>query len=66
MALVTSPILIEPGAWVTARCIVLGGTRIGRNALVTPGTVVRGDVPSNAKVGSGPMEYLGERFGGSQ
>lgn len=47
MALITRPITIEPGAWVTSRCIVLGGAHIGRSALVTPGTVVTGPVPGN-------------------
>lgn len=47
MALVTKPIEIEPGAWITARCVVLGGTRIGRSAVISPGTVVRGVVPAN-------------------
>ncbi|MFD6029751.1 putative colanic acid biosynthesis acetyltransferase WcaF [Cellulosimicrobium aquatile] len=45
MGLVTAPVHVGPGAWVTARCVVLGGTRIGRSALVTPGSVVRGEVP---------------------
>lgn len=49
MALVTRPIRIEDGAWVTARCILLGGTRVGRSALVAPGSVVSGDVPAGAR-----------------
>ena len=48
MALLTRPITIDDGAWVTARCIVLGGVTVGRSAVVTPGTVVRVDVPPNA------------------
>lgn len=47
MGLVTSPVHIEPGAWVTTRCIVVGGSRVGRSAVITPGTVVRGSVPEN-------------------
>lgn len=49
MALVTSPIRVEDGAWITARCIVLGGARIGRSALVAPGSVVSGEVPAGAR-----------------
>src|SRR3954447_17044302 len=45
MALITKPVVIEDGAWVTARCIVLGGSRIGVSAVVTPGTVVNGGGP---------------------
>lgn len=47
MGLITAPVHIEPGAWVTTRCIVLGGARVGRSAVITPGTVVRGVVPEN-------------------
>jgi putative colanic acid biosynthesis acetyltransferase WcaF len=47
MALITRPIYIEAGAWVTTRGIVLGGSRIGRSALITPGTVTTGEVPAN-------------------
>jgi len=59
MALITRPIRIEAGAWVTARCIVLGGTRIGRSALVTPGTVASGTVAANTIWNGSPQ---GARF----
>ena len=65
MALVTRPITIESGAWITSRCTVLGGARVGRSALVRPMTVIEGVVPANTIWGSdvasrpGP---LGERF----
>lgn len=47
MALVTRPIRIEDGAWVTSRCVVLGGVTIGRSALVKPLVRVEADVPPN-------------------
>jgi len=47
MRLITRPIRIEPGVWITTRCIVLGGSTIGRSAVVAPGTTVTGDVPAN-------------------
>lgn len=59
MGLVTRPVVIEPGAWVTARCIILGGVTVGRSAVVTPGTVVRKDV-SPATVVTG--DEVRERF----
>jgi putative colanic acid biosynthesis acetyltransferase WcaF len=62
MALITSPITIEDGAWVTARCIVLGGSRIGRSALVTPGTVVSGEVPEGMVFGQDGGQVLRPRF----
>lgn len=62
MALLTRPITIEAGAWLTSRCIVLGGTTIGRSALATPMTVVRGDIPANTIVSGNPASIVGRRF----
>jgi putative colanic acid biosynthesis acetyltransferase WcaF len=62
MALLTSPVSIGDGAWVTARCVVLGGTRIGVSALITPGTVVSGVVPDGVVFGQPRGEVLGPRF----
>lgn len=63
MALLTRPIVIGDGAWVTSRCIVLGGSDIGSSALIQPGTTVSGVVPANTIWGNtnapGP---LGPRF----
>ena len=63
MALITKPVVIEDGAWVTARCVVLGGSRIGVSALVVPGTVVSGDVPNGMVYGQQPGTVLRPRFG---
>jgi putative colanic acid biosynthesis acetyltransferase WcaF len=62
MALITAPVVIEDGAWVTARCVVLGGSRIGVSALVTPGTVVSGEVPSGMIFGQQGGVVLRSRF----
>ncbi|MCS5496118.1 hypothetical protein NY547_02545 [Cnuibacter physcomitrellae] len=62
MALITRPIKIEDGAWVTSRCIVLGGVTVGTSAVVGPGTVLRSDVEPNSVVGSPPVVKLGRRF----
>ncbi|UIN30074.1 acetyltransferase [Microbacterium binotii] len=62
MALITRPIHIEDGAWVTSRCVILGGSRIGRSALVGPTTVVSGLVEPNTVVGVGDPKVLGQRF----
>jgi putative colanic acid biosynthesis acetyltransferase WcaF len=63
MGLITSPVRIDDGAWVTSRCMVLGGAHIGRSAVVEPLTVVRGSVPANAVYGrsAGPA-VIRERF----
>ena len=63
MGLVTSPIRIGDGAWITSRCIVLGGSRIGESAVVQPMTVVRGEVGPNRVFGTPlPPVELGDRF----
>lgn len=62
MALETRPIVIEDGAWITSRCVVLAGSRIGRSALVLPNTVVRGEVPAGSLFGTPSGQVIGERF----
>ncbi|MGY1736609.1 hypothetical protein [Geodermatophilus sp. SYSU D00684] len=62
MALLTRPVVVEDGAWVTARCIVTGGSRIGVSAVVTPGTVVAGEVPAGVVFGHPGGSVLGPRF----
>ncbi|WP_233563782.1 LbetaH domain-containing protein [Cryobacterium tepidiphilum] len=63
MALVTRSIVIEPGVWITSRCMILGGANIGRSSLVRPMTVVGGAIPPNSVVGGPNGEILGTRFG---
>jgi putative colanic acid biosynthesis acetyltransferase WcaF len=65
MALQTRPVVIEDGVWLTARCVILAGSWIGRNALVTPNTVVRGRVPPGVIFGSAEGHVLGQRFPGA-
>jgi putative colanic acid biosynthesis acetyltransferase WcaF len=62
MGLVTRPISIAEGAWVTSGSIVLGGSNIGHNAIVLPGAVVAGVVPPNTKFGPQPSSTRGSRF----
>jgi putative colanic acid biosynthesis acetyltransferase WcaF len=62
MALLTRPIYIDDGVWVTSRCVILGGATIGRSALITPLSVVGGAVPANSIWGRDGVE--GDRFAG--
>ncbi|MDL5352322.1 acetyltransferase [Microbacterium sp. zg-YB36] len=62
MALITRPIHIDAGVWITSRCVVLGGATVGRSALVKPLTVVFGDVPPNAVVSGDECVVVGHRF----
>lgn len=63
MGLITRPVVIEDGAWVTARCVVLGGAHIGRSALVQPLSVVRGAIPDNSIAVGNPAVVTGTRHG---
>ncbi len=62
MKVVARPVVVRAGAWVTTRCIVLGGVEIGTSAVVTPGTVVRSDVPAGMVVGQPEPQVLRARF----
>ena len=62
MALIMRPVTIEDGAWITSRCMILGGVTIGRSALVGPMTVVKQDVEPNSVIGQGDVKNLGRRF----
>lgn len=62
MALLTRPIHIEDGVWITSRCMVLGGARIGRSALVQPMSLVDRDVAAETIVGGNPAAHRGSRF----
>ena len=64
MALVTRPILIDAGAWITARCVVLGGSHIGRSALIAPGSVVQGEVEAARIYRGNPAVDVDGRFAG--
>lgn len=58
-----SPVVIEDGAWVGVRSVVMPGVRIGRGAIVGAGAVVTRDVPSNAIVAGVPARVLRLRDG---
>lgn len=62
MGLITRPVTIDDGAWVTSRCVVTGGVTVGRSALVQPLTLVNRDVPSDHVVGPAAVEVKGRRF----
>lgn len=64
MGLLTCPIRVEPGAWVTSRCIVLGGAVIGRSSIVTPNTVVKAkeSIPQGVVFGQADATVLGPRY----
>mgnify|MGYP000972353257 CR=1 FL=1 len=64
MALVTAPVKIEAGAWITSRCMILGGVTIGRATLVAPMSVVTTNLPPGVIARGNPAVVTGPRFGG--
>lgn len=63
MGLITRPILIEPGVWITSRCMITGGAVIGRSALIQPMSLVgAAPIPAGEVWGGCPARYVGERF----
>lgn len=62
MALITRPIHIGDGCWITTRCIILGGTELDASVLVRPMTVVSGHIPAGKVVGTADAVILGDRF----
>ena len=55
------PIDIGPGVWIGANATVLGGVKIGRQAVVAAGSVVTKDVPADAIVAGVPARIIGKR-----
>jgi maltose O-acetyltransferase len=52
------PIVVEEGAWIGMRALILPGVRIGRGAVVAAGAVVTQDVPPNTLVSGNPATVV--------
>jgi len=63
----TSPAKISPmivigrNAWIGARATLLGGARVGENAIVGAGAVVSEDVPANSIAIGNPAQIVSSR-----
>ncbi|MEV5051565.1 acetyltransferase [Arthrobacter sp. LAR12-1-1.1] len=62
MALLTKPVKIADGSWVTSRSIILGGSFLGESSFVAPMSVVSGIVAANSMVRGNPAEHYAYRF----
>ena len=51
---ITKPVTIGKNCWITSRVIILPGVNIGDNVIVSAGSVVTKDVPSNVIVSGNP------------
>ena len=54
-----APIVVDDGAWVATRAVVLRGVRIGREAVVAAGVVAAADVPDRAVLHSTGLRTAG-------
>ena len=50
----SAPVIIEENVWITVGCVILKGSRIGRNSTITPNSVVRGEIPPDCIAGGNP------------
>lgn len=62
MDLVTAPIAIGSGVWITSRCVVTLGVSIGDCVLVLPGSVVNRSLEPGNMYGGVPARFIGPRF----
>jgi acetyltransferase-like isoleucine patch superfamily enzyme len=51
-------IVIEDGAWLAVRVVVLPGAKIGANTVIRAGSVVSGEIPSGVIAGGIPAQVL--------
>ena len=59
--LVTREIVVEKGAWVGAKAIVLGGVTIGRNAILAAGSVAQHEIPAGKVAVGNPATPVRDR-----
>lgn len=52
--LVTRPVVIEDDVWIGMNATIMRGVKIGKNALIEPGSVVTKDVEPNSRVIGNP------------
>jgi 2,3,4,5-tetrahydropyridine-2,6-dicarboxylate N-succinyltransferase len=53
------PVIVEDGAFLGSRCIVVEGVRIGREAVLAPNVTLTASVPVIDVTGDEPVEYRG-------
>ncbi len=55
-------VIIEEGAWIGTKAIILDGVCVGRNSVIAAGSLVNRDVPRYSVVGGVPAKILKERI----
>lgn len=55
-----APVIVEDGAFIGSRAVIVEGVRIGEGAVIAPNVVLSSSVPVIDVTGSEPVEYRGE------
>jgi 2,3,4,5-tetrahydropyridine-2-carboxylate N-succinyltransferase len=55
-----SPVIVEDGAFIGSRCVIVEGVRVRRGAVVATGVVLTASTPVIDVTGAQPVEYRGE------
>jgi 2,3,4,5-tetrahydropyridine-2-carboxylate N-succinyltransferase len=54
------PVIVEDGAFIGSRCVIVEGVRVGREAVLGAGLVLTSNTPIIDVTGDQPVEYRGE------
>ncbi len=54
-------VVVEDLVWLCARCMIMPGVRVGRGAVVLPGSIVTADVAPFSVVGGNPAQFVRKR-----
>lgn len=55
-----APVIVEDGAFIGSRAVIVEGVRIGEGAVIAPNVVLSSSVPVIDVTGAEPLEYRGE------
>ena len=55
-----APVIVEDGAFVGSRCVIVEGVRVGREAVIGTGVVLTASTPVIDVTGGRPVEHRGE------
>lgn len=57
-----APVIIEQGAWICVRSLILPGVKIGEKAIVSAGSVITSDVPPRSVASGNPARIIAKNL----